>query len=72
MLSFLASLCNLCYFGHKVDGLPRLFDIPQDMAESQNEAEAYFIFPNDSAQNVSKEPMKRKRKTKKEKGKTEN
>lgn len=54
-------MCNLCYFDHKLDGLPRLFDIPQDMAESQNEArakaeaEAYFIFPNDSAQNVSKE-----------------
>lgn len=59
------SLCNLCYFVHKVDGLPRLFDIPQDMAESQNEAKAYFIFPNDSAQNVSKEPEKRKRKNRK-------
>lgn len=61
VFSFLASLCNLCYFDHKLDGLPRLFDIPQDMAESQNEArakaeaETYFIFPNDSTQNVSKE-----------------
>lgn len=79
-LSFLASLCvcNLCYFDHKLDGLPRLFDIPQDMAESQNEArakaeaEAYFIFPNDSAQNVSKERGgDREAKVEPKKGKTE-
>lgn len=73
-------MCNLCYFDHKLDGLPRLFDIPQDMAESQNEArakaeaEAYFIFPNDSAQNVSKEQggdREAKVEPKKGKGKTE-
>lgn len=71
-------MCNLCYFDHKLDGLPRLFDIPQDMAESQNEArakaeaEAYFIFPNDSAQNVAKERGgDREAKVEPKKGKTE-